>query len=103
MKAGTIYLIRDTLTGLYSPGRMEALGRWRGGQWGDLKRAKVWSSIGALKNHLRQFVLKRWVDGKRVEVSEIPATWEVLAIEVTHSPTSNVGLAHTLIKLKEAP
>lgn len=49
------YVIYDPTTGLFSSGGMPGKMHWR-------KKPKIWTGIGPLKNHLRQF---KWHDYDR--------------------------------------
>lgn len=61
------YKIRDTETGLFSCGGAHQLDdSWQAG-W--TRKGKIWHSIGALKNHLKQY-------------KKIPLWWEVVQYEV---------------------
>lgn len=91
--SGTVYKIRNRNTGLFSPGGVDAdTAKWT-------PNGKVWSSMGALKNHLRQFVRRKWPSGN--EVNLIPDHWEVIPIEVVHNPGTAIQ-ANTLIKVRGA-
>ena len=84
------YQIRNPYTGLYSPGGSDAdRVKWS-------KNGKVWTSIGALKNHLRQFVKTVSYNPIR-EVNAIPEHWEVVTIEVVQAEKPGTQLARDLI------
>lgn len=77
------YMIRCSSTGMFSPGGSRADELWKSGDW--KARGKVWTSMGALKNHLRQFDVSGrnsagvWMSGL---TTRIPESWEVITIAV---------------------
>jgi len=85
-----IYRIRDTATGLFSKGGMDAnQSKW---QWG--KTGKVWKGLGPLRLHLNQFLVGG--DGK----PGIPSTWEVIEYELVETETS-VKPVHEMLDPKK--
>lgn len=106
-----VYKIRHKDTGLYSKGGSSAIttrGR-AGSSWG--KYGKTWSSIAALKFHLNIFK-RRDFDAERAKGLrgylipeaeqvihwDIPAEWEIVAIEVVETATK-VQSAREFLKL----
>jgi hypothetical protein len=89
-KSMILYMIRDRHTGHFSPGGSRADEAWREGRWAG-KKGKVWTGMGALKNHLRQFVVTVWAGGIRKEVNEIPSDWEIVIIDVVQTETQRPG------------
>ena len=93
-----VYKIRHKTTGLYSKGGGKVAMNGKGYYWG--KKGKTWSSIVALKLHLNRFK-RRDFDAERAKGLrgylipeaeqvirwDIPAEWEVIAIEVVETAT----------------
>jgi hypothetical protein len=96
-KPKILYMIRDRNTGMYSPGGAWALDAWRAGRWSG--KGKCWTSLGALKNHLRLFVNERYQylgmgrSQRLPHENNIPAEWEVLSVEVKYEPVSNDSIS----------
>lgn len=87
----TIYMIRHSVTGLYSKGGTD------GDKWH--KTGKVWTSIGALKNHLRLYQT-----GGRYMNRPIPPEWEVVFIDWAYITDSERTVnAASLMPVKEKP
>lgn len=103
-KIVTHYMIRDKNTGLFSPGGSDAdkFGR----TWKPAGKGKVWTSMGALKNHLRQYqhpiysVVRPY---QRVGMSDVPESWEVLSVEIriVETPGTETISARSLVPIKE--
>lgn len=93
LKVHTEYKIRDKATGLWSPGGSDAHKvEWSKGA------GKTWNSLGALKNHLNQFVhVRTWEGGKLLPTpivkNEIPDTWEVVPIRVEYTETPGTAVS----------
>lgn len=79
-----IYKIRDIETGLYSTGGMSP--RWT-------RHGKGWTSLGALKLHLHQFLKQIWNNypshstllfqyGGPGLINNIPKNWEVVTFQI---------------------
>jgi hypothetical protein len=90
-----VFKIKHAQTGLFSTGGMEP--RWT-------TKGKTWSTIGSVKNHLRQFtdggIMRRNYDGT-TEVdgfrNHIPDDWVVVEYVLREDQVNAVS-AKTLIK-----
>lgn len=89
----TLYKIRNKKTGKFSPGGGRANIHFYESDW-RVKGGKVWTNIGALKNHLNQFLGKHG--------GGIPEDWEVIQYELriasTHDPADLIDIFKLLKK-----
>lgn len=76
------YKIKNTVTGLFSKG-----GSYNNGTslYGWSKKGKVWTSEGALRNHLnlyvgREYVSNGYLSSEKVFECKIPIEWEVIEL-----------------------
>jgi hypothetical protein len=96
------YQLRDNATGMWSEGRMRYDGH---PMWTDKReKARIWPSIGAMKNHLRSYqrhtLYGHWGQGKKVQ--EIPESWEIVTMVLSDFPEWNKSARASLPVLTRA-
>jgi len=85
MPKRVIYKLRDSSTGLYSTGGWDF-------QWNE--GGKTWDSLKDVGTHLKMLLRG---DRYHFKIGTIPASWEVVAVEVQEKVVGNPTPATSLV------